>query len=77
MQIFKNFDIWIYRPDIEAAARRINRNFVYNGCGKAFFDVLEQKKDGKPADKRTFGKKEKTAADKNHCAIIWGRREFL
>lgn len=44
MQIFKNFDIWIYRPDIEAAARRINRNFVYNGRGKGFFDTLEQRK---------------------------------
>lgn len=38
------FDIWIYRPDIEAAARKINRNFVYNGRGRPFFDVLEQKK---------------------------------
>ena len=38
------FDIWIYRPDIEAAARKINRNFVYNGRGRAFFDVLEQRK---------------------------------
>lgn len=37
-------DIWIYRPDIEAAARKINRNFVYNGRGKAFWDVLEQRK---------------------------------
>ena len=37
------FNIWIYRPDIEAAARKINRNFVYNGRGKAFFDVLEQR----------------------------------
>lgn len=37
-------NIWIYRPDIEAAARKINRNFVYNGRGKAFWDVLEQRK---------------------------------
>lgn len=77
MQIFKNFDIWIYRPDIEAAARRINRNFVYNGCGKAFFDVLEQKKTENRQINELLEKKEKTAADKNHCVIIWGRREFL
>ena len=38
------FDIWIYRPDIEAAARKINRNFVYNGRGRAFWDIWEQKK---------------------------------
>ena len=37
-------NIWIYRPDIEAAARKINRNFVYNGRGKAFWGVLEQRK---------------------------------
>ncbi len=38
------FDIWIYRPDIEAAARKINRNFVYNGRGRSFWDVWEQRK---------------------------------
>ncbi len=37
-------DIWIYRPDIEATARKINRNFVYNGRGKAFWDVFDQRK---------------------------------
>lgn len=39
------FDVWIYRPDIEATARKINRNFVYNGRCKAFWDVFEQRKD--------------------------------
>lgn len=38
------FDIWIYRPDIEAAARKINKNFVYNGRGRSFWDVWEQRK---------------------------------
>lgn len=39
------FDVWIYRPDVEATMRKINRNFVYNGRGKAFWDVFEQRKD--------------------------------
>lgn len=39
------FDVWIYRPDVEATMRKINRNFVYNGRGKVFWDVFEQKKD--------------------------------
>ncbi len=41
----KKFDVWIYRPDVEATMRKINRNFVYNGRGKAFWDVFEQRKD--------------------------------
>ena len=39
------FDVWIYRPDVEATMRKINRNFVYNGRAKAFWDVFEQRKD--------------------------------
>lgn len=36
-------NVWIYRPDIEAAACRLNRHFVYDGRGKAYFEACEQR----------------------------------
>ena len=36
------FRVWIYRPDYEAAERKINKLFVYNGGGKNYFEVLEK-----------------------------------
>ncbi len=56
-------DIWIYRPDYEAAARKINRNFVFNGRGKAYFDVLEQRNALKKQYSELLEKKRKDAAD--------------
>jgi hypothetical protein len=36
-------NVWIYRPDIEAQARKLNMNFVYNGNGTSYFDVLDKR----------------------------------
>lgn len=36
-------NIWIYRPDIEAAERKINKNFVYSVRGGKYYDVVDRK----------------------------------
>lgn len=44
--------IWIYRPDKEAMERRINKNFVYTGKGKPYWDCFDEAKETKSEIKR-------------------------
>lgn len=34
--------VWIYRPDVEWAACRINRNFLYNACRENYFEAMDR-----------------------------------
>lgn len=40
-------DIWIYRPDLEAKSRKINRDYLYNCKGEAYWDCYDAKKEVK------------------------------
>lgn len=44
--------IWIYRPDKEAMERRVNKDFVYTGKGKPYWDCLDEDKETKSEIKR-------------------------
>ena len=44
--------IWIYRPDKEAMERRVNKNFVYTGKGKSYWDCFDDDKETKNEIKR-------------------------
>ncbi len=37
--------VWVYRPDIEAQARKINPHFVFNTSNERYFDVLDREKE--------------------------------
>ena len=36
-------DVWIYRPDRESQARKINRNFVYNCHDTPYWAIFDAK----------------------------------
>ena len=44
--------IWIYRPDKEAMERRVNKDFVYTGKGKSYWDCFDEGKEIKNEIKR-------------------------
>lgn len=39
--------IWIYRPDREAQARQINKDFLYNCRNKPYWDCFDEERERK------------------------------
>ena len=62
----KGLEVWIYRPDIEAQARKINPHFVFNADNERYFDVLDRTK----ALQEKYGKMKEERDKKVCCSKI-------
>jgi hypothetical protein len=51
--------VWIYRPDRELEARKINKDFCYNCNNKSYWDCFDEEKERRQAYLELLKKKRK------------------